>query len=43
MINKFKKIAVIIKIIAITKVFAEIDNDYLKIHKQVIIFKNKYK
>ena len=33
MVNKFRKIIVIIKAAAITKVSAETDNDYLKIYK----------
>ena len=43
MINKFKKIIIIIKAAAITKISAEMDNNYLKIYEQTIIFKNKHK
>ena len=43
MINKFKKIAAVIKIVAITKISAETDNDYSKIYKQAIVSKNKHK
>ena len=43
MINKFKKITAVIKAAAITKIFAETDNNYPKIYKQAIIFKNKHK
>ena len=43
MINKFKKIIAVIKTAAITKISAETDNNYSKIYKQVITFKNKYK
>ena len=43
MINKFKKIITIIKAAAIIKIFAETDNNYSKMYKQAIIFKNKHK
>ena len=43
MINKFKKIIIITKAAATTKVSAETNNNYLKIYKQAIASKNKYK
>ena len=43
MINKFKKITIIIKVAVITKIFTKTDNDYSKIYEQTIAFKNKYK
>ena len=43
MADKFKKIVIIIKTAATTKIFAKTDNNYPKIYKQTIISKDKYK
>ena len=43
MADKFKKIIIIIKAAATTKISAKTDNNYLKTYKQAIIFKNKHK
>ena len=43
MANKFRKIAIIIKTAAIIKISAKMNNDYPKMYKQAIAFKNKHK
>ena len=43
MANKFKKIIIIIKTAATTKISIKTDNNYPKTYKQAIAFKNKHK